>query len=100
MAISSAALAMLAAVTTATAIVAGLMLVSARRDVGIYKAQVRIANDTAEGAVRTAQRMQQALRVVSEEIMRAKADRVAADPRGCWRLAMALRASRARGKTC
>ena len=84
MAISSAALAMLAAVTTATAIVAGLMLVSARRDVGIYKAQVRIANDTAEGAVRTAQRMQQALR----------------EPRGCWRLAMALRASRARGKTC
>ena len=79
MEISTTVLAMLAAVTTATAIVACLMLVAARRDVSIYKAQVRIANDTAEGDVRTAQRMQQALRVVSEEIMKAKADRVAAD---------------------
>ena len=72
MAISTTALAVLAAVATATAVVLCLMLSAARRDAGVYKAQVRIANDTAEDAVLTAQRMQQ-------EIVKAKADRGAAE---------------------
>lgn len=79
MAISTTVLAVLAAVATASAVVLCLMLSASRRDARFHKTQVRIANDTAEDAVRTAQRMRQALRVVSEEIVKAKADRGAAE---------------------
>tara|TARA_R100000995_G_scaffold60974_1_gene31028 strand:+ start:672 stop:1004 length:333 start_codon:yes stop_codon:yes gene_type:complete len=72
-------LAGIAAVATASAVVCGLMLRAARRDLGIYKNQAKAASLMAENATRTAERMQQALRVVSEEIATAKAERKAAD---------------------
>ena len=68
-----------AAVTTSTAIVLFLMLRSARDKIAGYKAQVRLANETAESAMTTARRMQTALRVAGEEIAKAKARRDSAD---------------------
>ena len=73
------ALAWVAAVATATAVVLGLMLRSSRATAETLKSNLRISNDMAENATRTAQRMQQALRIVSEEIATAKAERKAAD---------------------
>ena len=73
------ALAWVAAVSTATAIILGMMWRSARTTSETLRANLRISNDMAENATRTAQRMQQALRVVSEEIATAKQERKAAD---------------------
>ena len=69
----------LAAVATATAVVFALMLRSAKRDLEIARAQVTISNDVAESATQSVKRMQTALRVYSEEVGKAKAEREATD---------------------
>jgi len=76
---SSSVLAAVAAIATATAVVMFWLMRAAQRDAEIFRSQVRVANDTAESAVATAGRMRTALRVVAEEIDRAKDDRRVAE---------------------
>lgn len=68
-----------AAIGTASAIVMFLLMRSAQRAKGALMDQIRVANDTAESAVRTTKRMQKALQVVAEEIKEARAEREASD---------------------
>ena len=72
-------LALIAAVATATAVILGLLFKTAREEIDTYRAQVRIANDLADEATKSAQRMRQALKVYSQEVEAAKADRLAAE---------------------